>query len=535
MARSELMRAIRAAATRYRRDAWEAEATPAERAAARVHAERRRECLRRALAFGAAGAIPSLLVGERARAAPAAARVVIVGGGLAGLAAAWELSQAGIHATLLEAAPRVGGRCWTERRAFDDGQIAERGGELIDTSHDAIIDLATTFALPLDDLIAAEPRSSEPLWVFDNAAYTLAAATADLQRLWPRLAADARTLEPDLPTYRRASPAQRMLDRMSAADWIASRVDGGLSSRFGKLLANAYVEELGGDLPEISAVTVVALLRATPRDRFSPYEESDQRFHIRAGNDALVSALAGRVEHQLVTGTRLTALARLSDGRVRVTVARDEATRDEIADRVILALPFSLLKEVDLDHAGFRARKLAAIRDLGMGRNTKLQLQFRERAWRASNGNGETRVTGSYLTSWEVTRAQSGAPGILNFFSGGALAVRAGDGAPEQSARIALADLERCYPGLGALWNGKVIRNAWDRHPWSRGSYSLLKPGQYTAFHGAEWESEGAVHFAGEHTSDASSGYLNGAVESGQRAAREVLASLRVRHARRAA
>jgi monoamine oxidase len=225
----------------------------------------------------------------------------------------------------------------------------------------------------------------------------------------------------------------------------------------------------------------------------------------------------------------------LSDGRVRVTVARDEATRDEIADRVILALPFSLLKEVDLDHAGFRARKLAAIRDLGMGRNTKLQLQFRERAWRASNGNGETRVTGSYLTSWEVTRAQSGAPGILNFFSGGALAVRAGDGAPEQSARIALADLERCYPGLGALWNGKVIRNAWDRHPWSRGSYSLLKPGQYTAFHGAEWESEGAVHFAGEHTSDASSGYLNGAVESGQRAAREVLASLRVRHARRAA
>jgi monoamine oxidase len=147
------------------------------------------------------------------------------------------------------------------------------------------------------------------------------------------------------------------------------------------------------------------------------------------------------------------------------------------------------------------------------------------------NGNGETRVTGSYLTSWEVTRAQPGRGGILNFFSGGSLAVRAGDGTPEDAARLALADLERCHSGLAAHWNGKAIRNAWDRHPWSRGSYSLLKPGHYTSFHGAEWEPEGIVYFAGEHTSDASSGYLNGAVESGQRAAHETLASLRVRRA----
>jgi monoamine oxidase len=534
MARSELMRAIRAVAARCRRDVFEQHASAAQRAAAREHAARRRALLQRALAIGAAAAMPAVL-GPRSVHARSGARVVIVGGGLAGLAAAWDLAQSGVRATIFEATPRVGGRCWTERRAFDDGQIAERGGELIDTTHEAIIDLAATFALPLDDLLAAEPRGSEALWVFDNAPYTLAAATADLQKLLPRLDADARALEPDQPTYRRATQAQRALDRMSAADWIASRVNGGVSSRLGKLLANAYVEELGGDLDEISAVSVVALLQATPRDRFSPYEESDQRFHIRDGNDALVAALARRVEPSIEVGARLTACARMPDGRVRVSVARDGAMRDEIADRVILALPFSTLKDVDLARAEFRARKLAAIRDLGMGRNTKLQLQFNRRAWRESNGNGETRVAGSYLTSWEVTRAQPGAPGILNFFSGGALAVRAGDGAPEQSARVALQDLERCYPGASAWWNGKVIRNAWDRHPWSRGSYSLLKPGQYTAFHGVEWEAEGPFHFAGEHTSDAFAGYLNGAVESGQRAAREVLAAVKVAPAKRAA
>jgi monoamine oxidase len=223
---------------------------------------------------------------------------------------------------------------------------------------------------------------------------------------------------------------------------------------------------------------------------------------------------------------------------VRLTFARDQATQDEIADRVILALPFSLLRDVDLNRSAFRPRKLLAVRELGMGRNTKLQLQFRERAWRRANGNGETRLEGSYLTSWEVTRAQPGDAGILNFFSGGTLAVRAGDRTPEEKAHDALADLERIYPGIGALWNGNVIRNAWDRHPWSRGSYSLLKPLQYTSFHAIEWEPEGAVHFAGEHTSEASSGYLNGAVETGHPAAAEVLASLGLkvtRHMRRAA
>jgi monoamine oxidase len=216
------------------------------------------------------------------------------------------------------------------------------------------------------------------------------------------------------------------------------------------------------------------------------------------------------------------ALARRADGRYRLTLARDAAMRDVDADHVVLAMPFTLLRDVDLARAGFRARKLAAIRELGMGRNTKLQLQFSDRAWIPAGGNGETRVEGSYHVSWEVSRAQSGAAGILNFYSGGTTAVRAGEGTPEERAQAALADLERIHPGIGRRFNGRVIRNAWDRHPWSRGSYSLLKPGQYAAFHGIEGLPEGRVHFAGEQSSADWYGYLNGAVESGLRAADDV-------------
>ena len=488
---------------------------------------------RRLLRGGAALAIAAATPGTWARslARPARpARVIVVGGGLAGLCAADALARAGIDATLFEAAPRVGGRCWTERRAFGP-QVAERGGEFIDTGHATIRALVDELGLGLDDVLVAETPGTAPLWWLDDARYTLDQATTDLAGLLPALDADVAALGDALPTYRAATPAQRALDAMSAARWIETRVPGGRRSRLGRLLANAYTEELGGDPEDISAVTVVALLQATPRDALSPYAESDQRFHVRGGNDGIVEALATRLRDRITTGTRLTGIGREPDGRYRLTFARDAAVRVERADRVVLALPFSLLRDCDLTRAAFRARKLAAIRTLGMGRNTKLQLQFAGRHWRDAGVNGETRLEGPYLTSWEVTRAQEGGNGVLNLFSGGRAAVRAGDGDVDTQAQAALAALERVLPGSRTQFTGMAIRNAWDRHPWSRGSYALLRPGQYAAFHGIEWEPEGGVFFAGEHTSDAASGYLEGAVESGLRAAAEVAASVAARRA----
>jgi monoamine oxidase len=536
MARSSLMRLVQSLAARSRpAPGTEAEASRREvrqRAAARVAEarEQRREWLRRGIALAAAGSITPRSLARTA--APAASqRVVVVGGGLAGLAAAWRLAEDGVEATVHEAAPRVGGRCWTERRAFDGGQIAERGGELIDTAHDAIIDLALSFGLVLDDLHAATPKGTGSAYWFDGRRYTEREAAADFAKLWPALERDARRLGEDLPTFARFTRDQAALDRTSARDWLATRTPGGLASPLGRLLANAYVEELGADLDEISAVTVIDLLRDSPRERVSPYEESDQRYHVRGGNDQIVQRLADALAGRIETGSRLLALARRGDGRYRLTFARDNATRDVEADHVVLAMPFSLLAEVDLAQAGFRERKLRAIRELGMGRNTKLQLQFTDRAWVAQRGNGETRVEGSYQVSWDVSRAQGSELGILNFYSGGTTASRAGDGTPEERARQALADLEPIHPGLAARWNGRVIRNAWERHPWSRGSYSLIKPGQYTGFRGIEGLPEGHVHFAGEQSSADWYGYLNGAVESGLRAGSAIARALRGRRA----
>jgi monoamine oxidase len=83
-------------------------------------------------------------------------------------------------------------------------------------------------------------------------------------------------------------------------------------------------------------------------------------------------------------------------------------------------------------------------------------------------------------------------------------------------------------PGLGSRWNGKATLDYWPSNPWTHGAYSYWRVGQYTRFAGSEYERSGNCHFCGEHTSIDSQGYLNGAVETGQRAAADVLADLKI-------
>ncbi len=301
MARSVLMH-------RLQRLARAALAGATSSAATADHAAMRRRVLRGASALALAGALPVFSRPAFSRNAPP--RVLIVGAGLAGLTAAWTLRRAGVHATLFEGSPRIGGRCWSDDSTFADGQVAERGGELIDTTHTHIRALCAELGLELDDLLDAQVPGATGIMVFDGAPYTAAEATRDFMPLLPALSRDAKALGDVLPNYRRHTPAQRALDRMSAAQWIDSRVPGGRRSRFGRLLVNAYTEELGGDPDEISAVTVVSLLAGSPQDRFSPYEESDQRFHIRGGNGQLAERLAAPLSAQIETGSRLVAVGR---------------------------------------------------------------------------------------------------------------------------------------------------------------------------------------------------------------------------------
>ena len=453
-------------------------------------------------------------------------RIAVVGAGLAGLSCAYRLQQAGYAAQVYEASTRIGGRCWTGRGDFAEGQLYEHGGELIDTGHRAVRDLAVELGLTLDDLVAAEAPGTSQLGFFFGKPYTVAQMTADFQPVLKQMKADLAAAKYPT-TYRSFTQRGYDLDHMSVYDYLETYVPGGHGSPLGAFLDVAYTIEYGADTRAQSSLNLLYLIGYSQPNHFSTFGQSDERFHVRGGNDQLATILAARLGGQIQTSAPLLAIARLADGTYRLTLGNGSASFQRTFDLVVLALPFSILSAaVDWSAAGFNDVKARAIRELGMGTNTKLHVQFSSRFWAPRGSNGETYTDTGYQNTWEVTRAQAGTSGILVNYTGGAPGLAAGQGSPAAQARAFVRQLDAVLPGAQSQWNGKVARDFWTGYEWTRGSYAYWKVGQYTGFSGAEGETSGRCWFCGEHTSQDFQGYLNGAVDTGQATAAGIIRSL---------
>jgi len=234
----------------------------------------------------------------------------------------------------------------------------------------------------------------------------------------------------------------------------------------------------------------------------------------------------------------LTAIAGKSDGTFDLTLKTGNTSMTSNFDRVILAIPFSVLRTLDYSAAGFDPLKQTAITQLGYGKNAKLHLQFDSRYWNTQGpwgiGNGSTYSDTGYQNTWDVTRAQDGATGILVDYTGGGvpLASFKGDATdPKVAARFAktfLSQIEPLFPGIAQHWNGRATLDVPLTNPFLLGSYSYWKVGQYTQFSGYEKIRQpdpvkGKIHFAGEHCSQDFQGYMEGGAAEGARAANEIL------------
>jgi monoamine oxidase len=481
----------------------------------------RRQLLQASAAIGVTAVTASVAGRAVAASGP---RIVIIGAGLAGLTAAYSLRKAGYSATVYEASGRLGGRCWTDRGTWADGQVSEHGGELIDQGHNQIRNLAQELGLDLVNLLAAEPNGTTDRYYFGGAVYPYAQAKSDLQGIYQQLHSDASMA--GFPTlYNSYTQRGLELDHMSVRDWINTYVPGGISSKLGQLLDAAYNIEYGAETTVQSSLNLIYLLAYQGAGNIRIFGKSNEKYHVVGGNDLIVSRLAAALPGQIQLGTQLTALADRGDGTWAVTVT-GQKTSTVVADQVILALPFSLLREVDLSRGNVPPVKRRAIAELPMGTNSKLQLQFSRRAWYDIGCNGATYADTGYQNTWEVSRSQAGTSGILVDYTGGTVGNAFGGKNVTQYAQRFLGQLEPVLPGITPLWNGRAALDYWAGYPWTHGSYSYWAVGQYTTITGAEREPVGSCHFAGEHTSIDFQGYLNGAVESGQRAASEVVTAL---------
>jgi monoamine oxidase len=487
----------------------------------------RRELLRYGAAAGAALVFtPSALGCSRDSSAggDSGPRIAIVGAGLAGLTCAYRLHRRGLASSIFEANPdRIGGRCWTARE-FAGSQTAEHGGEFIDSRHKRMRALAAHFGLELTDLYAVSNPGSPRLWL--NGARRHRSDFERAGRLFrQRIKAAARRVGPY--GYANATPAARAFDELSVADWLDRHLPGGSPSLLGQLVWAEMASEFGLDADRLSALNL-----------FYMYAEAnpgaDERYHVRGGNDQVAHGLAMALpEGTIRPGLVLEALYARDDGSYGMRFTG--IGNDVIADHVVLAIPFTTLRRVDLARARLSRKKRACIDELGMGTNAKVLMQFERRPQAYGDWNGYLISDDPVLYTWESSLGAPGQGSIITTYFGG----RSGAGglpAREAHAPTSKREIERNLSSLGedgaagleglrGGFNGRAWTDHWVADPWTRGSYAAYLRGQYTRYYGYVGKAEDAIHFAGEHTATTYQGFLEGAVESGERAANEIIAA----------
>jgi monoamine oxidase len=317
-----------------------------------------------------------------------------------------------------------------------------------------------------------------------------------------------------------SNPAFRALDAMSITQWFDRN---GVSGWLRKLLDVAYTTEMGLEIDQQSALNFLTFVGTEDKDAFRIFGESDERFHVRGGNDLIPRTLAAKMTDAIETGHVLEAIRGEAGGYV-LAFRKGAATREVRARQVILALPFTLLRKVQVD-VELPALKKHAIAQLTYGTNAKLMIGFERRTWREHGANGASMSDLAYQTTWDTSRKQAGTAGALTNFTGGRHGVELGQGTPKQQAEAAVRDLERVFPGIAAArGNAREARMHWPTNPWVLGSYACFRPGDWAGLGGAMGESVGGLHFAGEHCSVESQGFMEGGCESGEVAAQAVLA-----------
>jgi monoamine oxidase len=540
MARTPLLRALQRMAEEHS-TAARLGIDAAELRGRREEAYSRGEFLKRAGAVGVGAlALPAVANAAAPTTNATNARIAIIGGGIAGLTAALTLADKGVFSDVYESSERVGGRMhsdWVEfgHTFWENGQQAELCGELIDTSHKTILQLAQRFGLQTVDLLAAQPNGTTDTYYVNGSRYSVAQASSDFQPVHQTLQGQLQAAP--FPTlYNSFTQAGQSLDNMTLHDWIAAFVPGGLSSNFGTLLNAAYNEEYGAETTDQSSLNLVYLLGfgAKPGS-FAIYGKSDERFHIAGGNTLLPLAIEDALPAGSVhTGYAMTAIAVNTDGSIKVSFGNGQSIT---ADHVILCMSFAVLRTLNYKKANFEPLKQTAITQLGAGANVKLNMQFGSRIWNAAGSTGTVYTDLPLQSGWDVTRAQSGATGIFVEYPGAntsrSLAqsnpytTNATNPAVTTAAQQALANLDQIFPGIAAQWNGKAMLSTPATDPNLNLSYSYWKPGQYTGFSGFEGVRQGNIHFAGEHCSTNFQGFMEGGASEGVRAANEILADLK--------
>ncbi|RIL11960.1 MAG: FAD-dependent oxidoreductase, partial [Proteobacteria bacterium] len=446
----------------------------------RAFSRSRREFIKN-LGYGAAavGAMPLLnACSSGGSAGPLSdfPRIAIVGGGMAGLNAAYNLQRSGIRAHVYEATSRAGGRMYSAADIMSSGLITELGGEFIDSIHDDMLALASEFGLELLDTQAPSEQSLITGYFFDGQYYSEAQVIEAFAPLAASISADYDSTG-EIVDFQNEGGATA-LDRTSIAEYLEQI---GATGFIRKLLDVAYLTEYGLENDQQSSLNLIFLI-GTDQDSFEIFGESDERYKIKGGNQRIIDELANRLADQISFEFKLEALRQKGAGYA-LAFQSPSGTKEIDADFVILTIPFTLLRQVDLQ-IELPAFKSTVINQLSYGTNAKILVGFSNRIWRDLGLNGEIFTDENFQLCWDNSQLQAGESGGITFYSGGRAGLEVGSGSAEQQASRLMTGFEKALPGASAARNGRASRFHWPTFPFTLGSYAAYRPGDWTTIAG---------------------------------------------------
>jgi monoamine oxidase len=427
---------------------------------------------------------------------------------MAGLGAALELREAGHEVTVLEARARPGGRVRTLRGLFADDLHVEAVAGRIPESHDLTLRYVRRYGL---DLVPFLPPGASLLHqggvsVRDDAPDLLTRlglpteeAAAGVEALVSRALDEGLARLGDVTDPSWPGPAALRYDALTAAELIRDR---GLSAAALRLL------DLGvGLLDHLSALEL--LMQAG--SLFPP------KGKIAGGMDRLPEAMARELDGRIRYGVEVLGIRR--DGEtVRVRTRTPTGERTIEADRAICTLPFPVLRRIPIEPT-LPDPQRTAVAELGYDAVTRVYLQTSDRFWRDAGLTGFA-MTDAPTELWDASDGQPGRRGVLMSYLRGDPARAMAALAPGTAAERTAEHVEAVMPGARDRREAHA-RWAWSEEPFARAAYAEWTPGTLGRLYPQLATPAGRLHFAGEHVSPWP-GWIQGALHSGLRAAREV-------------